>query len=161
MSGVVLDTSVVLGWLHAGEPWHAQAAGLMQDVAAGALEAWVGPTFRFELTNSLVRDVGRGRIDWSGVEIRLARVDQFRLPVDCQPIERGEVLGICRAYGVRWPDAHLVLVAVRRGLPLIAADRRLVAALARAPVWAESILDRPSERAEPGTRPARRPLPSS
>jgi len=35
-----------------------------------------------------------------------------------------------------------VLVAVRQGLPLTA-DQRLVAALARAPVWVESILDRP------------------
>lgn len=145
MNGVVLDTSVVLGWLHEGEPWHAQATGLMRDVAAGALEAWVAPTFRSELANGLVRDVGRGRIDWPGVEVRLARVDMFRLLVHCQPIERTELLAICRTYGIRWPDAHQVLVAVRQGLPLVTADQRLVAALARAPVWVESILDRPPD----------------
>jgi len=143
MNGVVLDTSVVLGWLHQQEPWHAQAMGLMQDVAAGTLEAWVAPTFRFELTNSLVRDVGRGRLDWQGVDVRLARVDMFRLPVDCQPVERTDLLAICRAYGLRWPDAHHVLVAVRHGLPLITADQRLVATLRGKPVWVESILDRP------------------
>lgn len=143
MNGVVLDTSIVLGWLHEQEPWHDQATGLMKDAAAGTLEAWVAPTFRFELANSLVRDVRRGRIDWRGVEERLARVDQFRLPVHCQPIERTELLAICRTYGVRWADAHQVAVAEQHGLPLITADRRLVAALERAPVWVESILDRP------------------
>lgn len=143
MNGVVLDTSVVLGWLHEHEPWHSQATGLMEDVAAGALEAWVAPTFRFELTNSLVRDVGRGRIDWRGVDVRLERVDMFRLPVHCQPVERAELLAICRTYGIRWPDAHQVLVAAGQGLPLVTADQRLVTALERAPVWVVSILDRP------------------
>lgn len=115
----------------------------MRDLAAGALEAWVAPTFRFELTNSPVRDAGRGRIDWQGVEVRLARVDLFRLPVHCQPMARTELLTICRSHGIRWSDAHQVLVAVRQGLPFITADQRLIAALARAPVWVESILDRP------------------
>jgi len=52
---------------------------------------------------------------------------------------------VARAYRIRWPDAHHVLVAVRQGFPLVTADQRLVAALQGKPVWVESILDRPPD----------------
>jgi predicted nucleic acid-binding protein len=140
---VVLDTSVVAGWVLADEPWHEASLGLARDIATGALEAQVAPNLRFELNSVLVKAARRGRVTWPGLAEHLAAVDRFGLVVSCLPIADADLVATCRAYGISWADAHHALLAAGQGLPLITADQRLVSALRTSPVWVESILDRP------------------
>jgi predicted nucleic acid-binding protein len=147
VSGAVLDASVLIGLVLQDEPWHAHSRALASDLAEGTLSGIVGSTFPYEVRNVLVKAARRGRISWSDVAASIATIDHLALAVSETRLADTDLLATCRRYGLAWGDAQLVLLAAQQRVPLITADLRLVAALRDAPVWVESIADRPLDPA--------------
>ena len=122
---VVVDSSVAVAALLPDEPLHRAAIAFLGEIGAGQLEPVVAAHFRFEVRSALVRAAHRGRIGWDAVPAMLGALDALEPTV--APVVEDDValLGISRACGVEWADAHWVHAAATSDAPLVTADRRL------------------------------------
>jgi len=140
---VVVDSSVAVAWLLPDEPLRAQAIAVRADIAAGGLDPIVAEHFRFEVGSALMQAARRGRISWESVVAQLAALDAFELRIAQFSQDDTGIVDLCRSHRLSWADAHQVMTARERDLPLVTADRRLVDALAGSDTWVEFLGDRP------------------
>lgn len=142
MRGVVLDSSVVLAWALQDEGLRLHALGVQADLRAGRLVPIGAAPMPFELRNGLVKGARRERIAWEAIDAEIAAFERLGVPILAPPTDR-HLLELCRRWGLGWADAHWADLALRYGMPLVTADRRLVRALDGTPIWVEWLGDRP------------------
>jgi predicted nucleic acid-binding protein len=126
----VLDASVAVAALRAGEPGHRAALGRCMPLFAGRDQIVVPAIFDLEVTSALVR---RG-ITPDRVAAFFERHLASRQLVNIGPRAVRAARAIVGATRLRAADALYVWVAAHEGVPLITADREVIerAALAGA-----------------------------
>jgi predicted nucleic acid-binding protein len=124
---LVLDSSVTLAWVYAGEV--TEALRHVFELVAGD-GAWVPALWRLEVANVLEMGVRRGRHDAAFRDAALADLALLPITLD-QETERhawGATARLAARHGLTLYDAAYLELAQRRALPLAALDRELRAA---------------------------------
>ena len=124
MSGLVVDSSVVLAWLYA-EREKSRAQGVLERVKEkGAL---VPGLWHLEVRNSLLSAERRGRIAAGDVKERLDAVKGLPIRTD-EALDLEAAFDLARAHGLTFYDAVYLELAKRENAELATLD----AALSRA-----------------------------
>jgi len=126
---LVLDSSVTLAWVHAGETTGAISDVLAQVIAAGA---WVPALWRLEIANVLEMGVRKGRSDAAFRDAALADLALLPITVD-QETDRhawGATVKLAARHRLTLYDAAYLELARRRSLPLATLDAELRVAAA-------------------------------
>ena len=126
---LVLDSSVTLAWVHAGE-----TTGAISDVLARVIEsgAWVPALWRLEIANVLEMGVRKGRSDAAFRDAALADLALLPITVD-QETDRhawGATVKLAARHRLTLYDAAYLELARRRSLPLATLDAELRVAAA-------------------------------
>lgn len=137
MSSVLVDTSVLIKWFHEeGEQEVAAARALRDAHAAGALDAYVLDLAVYEVGNVLARALG-----WAGQRIHDQLLDLLAIvgpPVSMDPSWLRTAAAISEQHHMSFYDASWAACGQELGIPLVSADRRLIASgLALDPTAAE------------------------
>ncbi len=126
-SAVVLDTSAAISWTFKDERDAISVAMAGEVTESGAV---VPPLFRWELQNALLTAVRHQRISMQQANYQLEAIDALDLQVDnvilSMPMSSG--LGLADRFNLSAYDAAYLELAVRRSLPIMTRDRRLMSA---------------------------------
>lgn len=127
MTSIVVDTSVVLKWFHAdGESEIAEARALLAAHRDGALSAHILDLGLYELGNVLLRALG-----WSA-EDTADQIDDLLVicgpPLVPAPQWRRVAAGLAEKHRLTFYDAMFVAAARAMRVPLVSADKQLLAA---------------------------------
>lgn len=133
MTRLLLDTSVLIKWFHGdGEPELAEARALRSAHISGDLDAHVLDLAMYEVGNVLVRV-----LRWTASDVA-DQLDDLRavvgepLTMTSEWLRRAAELAAGR--GLSFYDASWAATASALGMPLVSADKRLLAAgLAESP----------------------------
>ena len=121
---LVLDSSVTLAWVYAGEITEA-----VRDVFNVVSEngAWVPGLWKLEVANILEMGVRRGRHDAAFRDSTLADLGRLPIRVDAETDRQawGATLHLSERHGVTLYDAAYLELALRRELPLASLDTEL------------------------------------
>ncbi len=135
---LVLDSSVTLAWVYAGET--TDAVGQVFDLLSET-GAWVPSLWRLEVANVLEMNARRGR---HGPDLRDATLsDLAQLPIQVDPETDkhawGATLRLAARHKLTLYDAAYLELALRRNLPLATLDEdlRRAAKATRAPLLGE------------------------
>ena len=124
---LVLDSSVALAWVYAGETTEA-VTEVFELLSQGS--GWVSRLWRLEVANVLEMDVRRHRHNAEFRDKTLA--DLALLPIHVDPETDRQAWGASARLATRRQltlyDAAYLELALRRGLPLATLDRDLRAA---------------------------------
>lgn len=115
---VVIDASVVLGWLMPDEGG-ALPAGLAAFIAPDLLA--------YEVSNALAMAVRRGRMDPGETAPILAAFDRLAITYHPPP-PMGDLLALAAAHGLSAYDAAYLALAKTEAAPLATFDKALAAA---------------------------------
>jgi predicted nucleic acid-binding protein len=128
---VVLDASVAAKWLvWAGEPFEAEALGLLNQRNEGQIDFVVPDLFWAEIGNVIWKAAHRGRcsLDQAGESIRaLQNYDLATAPSD-ELLH--EALRIAHRYQRSFYDSIYLALAVSQQIEFVTADERLANAVA-------------------------------
>lgn len=126
---LVLDASVALSWCFEDETSADLDAIGHRVVARGAL---VPTLWRLEVANGLEVAGRRGRIAAPDIAARLDWLGALPIDEDAETSKRAwrEILALAQLEGLTLYDAAYLELAIRAGLPLATADRRLARAAA-------------------------------
>lgn len=126
---MVLDASAALSWFFKDERDEI-AVGMARAVTErGAI---VPPLFRWEMQNAFISAVRRKRITTELAVANLEALDELGLVVD-EPILRspfGAGIALAHRFRISAYDAAYLELAMRRSLPLMSRDERLMGAAA-------------------------------
>ncbi len=133
MTHLLLDTSVLVKWFHTvGEGDILEARALRAAHASRELEAHILDLGLYELGNVLVRGLG-----WSAVEVSDQLDDVFDIvgpPIVFERSWFGDAAQMAEAHTLTFYDACWAAAARALTIPLVSADRQLLAAgLAESP----------------------------
>lgn len=129
----VLDASTTLAWVLPDES-DDHLRGLLDQLA----DDWavVPGVWALEVGNTLLVALRKGRL--TGDEVGVISGAVLELPIVADPTTAeeclGEVLALGNRHGLSTYDASYLALALRRGLPLATADRRLRVAAGEAGV---------------------------
>lgn len=129
MTEVVVDSSVAIAWMLEDEPAHAAAVRFVDAFGDGTYDPVFAAHVRFEMRHALVRAARRGRIDWADLPCCLDTLDALGATIAPLSVDDQPVLDLARRHQLTWSDANWVDVAIRRDLPLVTADLRLIASV--------------------------------
>ena len=121
---IVLDASVALAWVYAGETTNAILQLFEEVKAAGA---WIPALWRWEIANVLQTNVRRGRHDANFRDAALANLAWFPIEVDvqCEPEAWLGTLLLADRHGLTVYDAAYLEIAKRKKIALATLDRDL------------------------------------
>lgn len=133
MTRLLIDTSVLIKWFHSdGESELPQARALRSAHVAGELDAHVLDLAAYEVGNVLSR-----ALRWSGADVADQLDDLHAIlgaPLVMTPVWLRRAAMLAHTHTLSFYDASWAAAAVELGIPLISADRRLLAAdLAESP----------------------------
>lgn len=125
----VVDASVTIAWCFEDQQTPQIMAVLDRVTAEGALVPQLWP---LEVLNVLLTAQRRGRIDTAVRRELLASLHQLPIAIDGETADHAwsAIQAVAEAHGLTAYDAAYLELAMRRGLPLAANDRRLAAAAA-------------------------------
>ncbi len=121
---LVIDPSVLVAQILEDEDATLATAVLESIVDEGAVEPSI---FWYELRNVLVINERRGRLRPEQSAAFLSALADLDFEIEDLPAE-GAVLDLARRYELTVYDAAYLELAHRRGVPLVTADKRLIAA---------------------------------
>lgn len=127
MDRLVIDASVVIASLLPDEPYGDTALRILRRFLSDGLELFTLPLLRYELTNSLWKAIGRGRVELDDAVAALKEFEAFNLP-EREPSSK-EVLKLAHAYNRSAYDAAYLALAQTEQAPLVTADKRLYNAI--------------------------------
>lgn len=145
MTHLLIDTSVVIKWFHSeGESELAAARALRAAHIAGVVDAHVLDLATYEVGNVLTR-----ALRWGPTQVA-DQLDDLRLvlgpPLAMGAEWRRHAAGLAHEHGLSYYDASWAAAAGGLGIPLVSADRRLLAAgLAQSPSEIAARLELPDE----------------
>ena len=133
MTRLLVDTSVLIKWFHSdGENELPQARALRSAHVAGVLDAHMLNLATYEVGNVLSR-----ALRWPGTEVADQLDDLHAIlgpPLVMTPVWLRMAAELAHTRELSFYDASWAATAVELGIPLISADRRLIAAgLAESP----------------------------
>lgn len=127
MTGFLVDTSVLIKWFHAtGEAELGEARALRDAHVADRVDAYILDLALYEVGNVLVRT-----LDWSGAEVADQLDDLlviFGPPLPSSPAWLRDAADLAAAHRLTFYDAAWAAAARGLGIPLVSADRQLLAA---------------------------------
>lgn len=133
MTRLLIDTSVLIKWFHSdGESELQHARALRSAHVAGEIDAHMLDLASYEAGNVLSR-----ALRWTGADVA-DQLDDLRAilgsPLVMTPLWLRRAAMLADAHTLSFYDASWVAAATELGIPLISADRRLLAAgLAESP----------------------------
>ena len=133
MTRLLIDTSVLIKWFHSeGESELPQARALRSAHAAGELDAHMLDLAAYEVGNVLSRALG-----WTGADVADQLDDLHAIlgpPLVMTPVWLRRAATLAHTHALSFYDASWAAAAVELAIPLISADRQLLAAdLAESP----------------------------
>lgn len=133
MTRLLIDTSVLIKWFHSeGESELRQARALRSAHAAGELDAHMLDLAAYEVGNVLSR-----ALNWTGDDVADQLEDLHAIlgrPLVMTPVWLRRAATLAQTHALSFYDASWAAAAEELGIPLISADRQLLAAgLAESP----------------------------
>ena len=126
MAGVVLDASLVSAWCFSDE--HTDYTRAVLHAVSSSLVDAVAPTlFAYEIRNSVLMALRRGRISKTDAEQFLISLDEMGVRLIEAP-SYDALFSLAVAHGLTVYDAAYLGVAMQEGLPLASLDGALVRA---------------------------------
>jgi len=127
MTRLLVDTSVVIKWFHgAGESELAEARAIRDAHIRGDLDAHVLDLAIYEVGNVLAR-----ALNWTATDIGDQLDDLLTIvgaPITMTQYWLREAAVLAQTHTLSFYDASWAATAVALGIPLVSADRRLLAA---------------------------------
>jgi predicted nucleic acid-binding protein len=124
---LLIDTSVLIKWFHSeGESELSQARALRLAHAAGEVEAHVLDLAAYEVGNVLMR-----ALRWTGADVADQLEDLHAIvgpPLAMTPVWQRRAATLAYNHGLSFYDASWAAAAAELGIPLVSADRQLLAA---------------------------------
>lgn len=133
MTRLLIDTSVLIKWFHSdGESELPQARALRSAHVAGELDAHMLDLATYEVGNVLSR-----ALRWTGADVADQLDDLHTIlgpPLVMASVWLRSAASLAHTHALSFYDANWAAAAGEMGIPLISADRRLLAAdLAESP----------------------------
>ncbi|MEM2997191.1 MAG: type II toxin-antitoxin system VapC family toxin [Candidatus Bathyarchaeia archaeon] len=123
---VVIDASVAAKWIIPGEPWEAEARGLMEKIASGEVEAYAPPLLPYEVASVISRAISRGVINLSEGAEALKALGQLGLKITAIGWDdQAEILEIATTSKLTIYDSAYLQLSKRVAAKLITADDEL------------------------------------
>lgn len=126
MTRLLIDTSVLIKWFHSdGESEIEQARALRLAHVTGELEAHVLDLALYEVGNVLVR-----ALHWTATDVADQLDDLNAIlgpPLVMTPAWLGRAATLAHTHTLSFYDASWAATAIELGIPLISANRRLLA----------------------------------
>ncbi|WP_035757058.1 type II toxin-antitoxin system VapC family toxin [Granulicoccus phenolivorans] len=127
MTGLLVDTSVLIKWFHSdGESELAEARAIRDAHVRGVVDAYVLDLALYEVGNVLTRALG-----WQAVEVAAQLDDLVAIVGPPLVMSQGwlhQAARIAETHGLSFYDASWAAAAAALKIPLVSADRRLVTA---------------------------------
>jgi predicted nucleic acid-binding protein len=127
MTSVLVDSSVLIKWFHAeGESEVAPARVLRDAHVTGELDAYMLDLGFYEIGNVLTR-----ALRWDAADVADQLDDLAALmgvPMTMEQIWWRDAANLAVTHQLSYYDASLAAVATGLGIPLVSADKRLLAA---------------------------------
>ena len=127
MTRLLIDTSVLIKWFHSdGESELEQARALRSAHVSGELDAHMLDLASYEVGNVLTR-----ALRWTGADVADQLEDLHAVlgpPLVMTPVWLRRAATLAHVHTLSFYDASWAAAAVELGIPLISADRRLLAA---------------------------------
>ncbi|MGH3357480.1 MAG: type II toxin-antitoxin system VapC family toxin [Nocardioidaceae bacterium] len=133
MTRLLIDTSVLIKWFHSdGEAELLQARALRSAHVTGEVDAHLLDLALYEVGNVLTRS-----LRWAGADVADQLDDLHAIlgpPLVMTPVWLRRAATLAGTHTLSFYDASWAAAAVELGIPLVSADRRLLAAgLAESP----------------------------
>ena len=126
MAGVVLDASLVSAWCFPDEHTDYTRA-VLRAVSSSLLNAVAPTLFAYEIRNSILMALRRGRISKTDAEQFLISLEELDVRL-IEPPSYDAVFSLAVAHGLTVYDAAYLGVAIQEGLPLASLDGALIRA---------------------------------
>ena len=125
MAGIVPDANVVAKWFLGDEDLATHAIAVRDALRDGALEGVAPDHLPYEVGQTLVKAIRRGRLDSERIVPALEALSDFGLELVRFDHLRDASVSLALELGVSLYDAAYLAVSEGRAAPLITADRRL------------------------------------
>ena len=131
MAGIVIDPSLAASWCFPDERT-VQTNAVLQAIGDG-MEVSAPALWAYEVRNSVLVGVRRGRLDWTDAEAFLSSVKDLGITLK-DPVSYDALVGLAREYGLTVYDAAYLDLAIHESRPLATLDKRLMDAARKADV---------------------------
>jgi predicted nucleic acid-binding protein len=126
---MIVDASVLLSAYFPDEDTHRPAQALLTDYAADSVDL-ISPSFaRYEIINACHVAFRRGRLSLSRASEIAEEISDVVPVADDEPSSK-ELMSLSQDYGISIYDALYLAMAIKRGVALVTADRKLAEKIA-------------------------------
>ena len=126
MTAVVIDASIASAWCFPDEQTHYTRA-VLQAVSSSAVDSVAPRLWAYEIRNSVLMGIRRGRITKPDSEQFLLSLNELNVRLS-EPASYDEVFSLAQEHGLTVYDAAYLDLAIRESLPLASLDGQLVRA---------------------------------
>ena len=126
MAAVVIDASIASAWCFPDEQTD-YAKAVFHAVSSSAVDTVAPRLWAYEIRNSVLMGIRRGRISKSDSEQFLLSLNELNVRLS-EPQSYDDVFSLAQAHGLTVYDAAYLNIAMHEGLPLASLDRQLVRA---------------------------------
>jgi predicted nucleic acid-binding protein len=126
MEAVVIDASIASAWCFPDEQTNYTDA-VFQVIASSAWDAVAPRLWEYEIRNSVLMGLRRGRISKQDSEQFLAELDALNIRL-IDPASYDQVFDLAQVHGLTVYDASYLSIAMEGRLPLASLDKKLVRA---------------------------------
>jgi predicted nucleic acid-binding protein len=126
MAAVVIDASIASAWCFPDEQTDYTKA-VFQAISSSAVDAVAPQLWAYEIRNSLLMGLRRGRISKPDSEQFLVSLNDLNVRLS-DPASYDEVFSLAQKHGLTVYDSAYLNLAIQERLPLASLDRQLVRA---------------------------------
>lgn len=126
MAAVVIDASIASAWCFPDEQTDYTKA-VFQAVSSSAMDSVAPQLWAYEIRNSVLMGIRRGRISKPDSEQFLLSLNELNVRLS-EPASYDAVFSLAQAHGLTVYDAAYLDLAMQERLPLASLDRQLVRA---------------------------------
>jgi predicted nucleic acid-binding protein len=126
MAGVVIDASIASAWCFPDERTDYTRA-VLQAVSSSAVDSVAPRLWAYEIRNSVLMGIRRGRISKSDSEQFLVSLKELNVRLG-EPESYDDVFSLAQEHGLTVYDAAYLDLAIQERLPLASLDGQLVGA---------------------------------
>jgi predicted nucleic acid-binding protein len=132
MAAVVIDASIASAWCFPDEQTD-YTKTVLQAVSSSSVDTVAPRLWAYEVRNSVLMGLRRGRISESDSEQFLVSLNELNIRLS-EPASYDDVFSLAQEHGLTVYDAAYLHVAMQERLPLASLDRQLVRAAGTAGV---------------------------
>lgn len=126
MAAVVIDASLASAWCFPDEQTDYTRA-VFQAVSSSAVDSVAPRLWAYEIRNSILMGIRRGRISKPDSEQFLISLNDLNVRIS-EPASYDDVFSLAQKHGLTVYDAAYLDIAMQEGLPLASLDRQLIRA---------------------------------